>query len=130
MFQQLLTEIIKKLSEHIKKNSALKVIEECIDEIELHSVLRDRIFHSDEKTKEFIDKIRVKFVVEKEIEKLEISETEFGEFLYDCLKKNSEIKNSKTKIISHYFSNEKDLIIKIQMKNKKDTQFRVLVVKT
>jgi len=130
MFQQLLTEIIKKLSEDIKKNSALKVIEECIDEIELHSVLRDRIFHSDEKTKEFIDKIRVKFVVEKEIEKLEISENEFGEFLYDCLKKNSEIKNSKTKIISHYFSNEKDLIIKIQMKNKKDTQFRVLVVKT
>jgi hypothetical protein len=46
------------------------------------------------------------------------------------LEKSSKIKNSKFKITNFYFSNEKDLIIKINLENKKETQFRILTIKT
>lgn len=130
MYNLILSEVIKELEEKIKKDPSLSSIQHCLDEVELHSVLRDRIFHSDFKTKEFIDKIRMKFAVEGKSEPQECSEGEFIELLYQCLEKSSKIKNSKFKITNFYFSNEKDLIIKINLENKKETQFRILTVKT
>ena len=62
-------------------------------------------------------------------EQSELSESEFSEFLYDCLEKSSKLKNSKFKITNHYFSTEKDLLIKIKMNDKKETQFRILNIK-
>lgn len=131
IFKEFLIEVKKEILEMGQDEQFSKNIEKCIDEGELESILRDRVFHSDSKTKEFLDKIRKKISKEESdiSEQPELSESEFSEFLYDCLEKSSKLKNSKFKITNHYFSTEKDLVIKIQMNDKKETQFRILNIK-
>ena len=131
IFKEFLIEVKKEILEMGQDEQFCKNIENCINEIELESILRDRVFHSDDKTQKFLDKIRKKISKEESdiSEQPELSENEFSEFLYDCLEKSSKLKNSKFKITNHYFSTEKDLVIKIQMNDKKETQFRILNIK-
>lgn len=130
MFQQILAEILKELAEDIKKDPSLATVARCVDENELHSFLRDRVFRTDARTKDFIDLIRARFTSPAKLAAAEMTETEFGELIHDCLEKVAKAKNANFKIIHHYFSPEKDLVVTLKMNDKEQARFRVLTVKT
>lgn len=130
MLQQILPEILKELAADIKKEPTLKNLAHCIDENELHSFLRDRLFRTDARTKEFIDKIRARFALPTQLAAAEMSESEFCELLFDCLEKASKAKNSKFSLLHYYFSPERDLVATVKVEGKNSAQFRVLTVKT
>lgn len=130
MFQQILTEILKELAEDIKKDTSLATVARCVDENELHSFLRDRLFRTDARTKEFTDRITTRFTSPAKLAAADLTETEFGQLIFSCLEKALKVKNSNFKIIEHYFSPEKDLVITLKMDDKEQARFRVLTVKT
>ena len=76
IFKEFLIEVKKEILEMGQDEQFCKNIENCINEIELESILRDRVFHSDSKTKEFLDKIRKKISKEDAKNSLDV--------LYNC----------------------------------------------
>lgn len=130
MFNLLLSEVLRELTEDIQKDPSLKTLSECQDESDLHSVLRDRLFRTDARTREFLDKLKHRFASPEKIAAQELTESEFGQLLCDSLEKAAKTKNSKLEVLHHYFSPEHDLIVKVKAGDKKEARFRVLVVKT
>lgn len=130
MFQQILAEILKELAEDIKKDPSLATVARCVDENELHSFLRDRLFRTDARTKEFTDRIAARFISPVKLAAAEMSECEFGELIFDALEKAAKSKNSDFKLIHHYFSPERDLVVTLKKNDKEQAIFRVLTVKT
>jgi hypothetical protein len=131
---KLLVEKIKiELSDKIfiSKDSTLGLISQIESYPSLVSFLRDRIFHNDKKVDEFLDAIKAKYDTKISIQKKsELSEAEFTEFMQKALEKAFKEKSSKFKFVSHYFSTEKDLVIKIADINGFESVYRVMTIKT
>lgn len=124
--------VLAELAPQIAKDPTLKLLSESIDETELYSCLRDRIFRTDVKTKTFLDKIKEKLAPSPaaNVPTKPLSEAEFTELLFESISETFNDKKSAFKILGHYFSPERDLFIKIQDVNKVESHFRVLTVKT
>lgn len=124
--------ILIELAPQIAKDPTLKLLSEAVDETELYSCLRDRVFRTDTKTKAFLDRIKGKLAPPPvaNVPTRPLSEAVFTELLFKSISETFNNKKSVFKIIGHYFSPERDLFIKIQDVNKVESHFRVLTVKT
>jgi len=119
------------LAENISKDPALGLISQVESYPSLVSFLRDRIFHNDKKVDDFIENVKVKYATKTtSVKKTELTEAEFTEFLQKSLEKSFKEKSSKFKFVSHYFSTEKDLVIKISDTNGFESVYRVMTIKT
>lgn len=124
--------ILAELAPQIAKDPTLKLLDQSVDETELYSCLRDRVFRTDVKTKAFLDRIKLKLTPPPvaNVPTKPLTEAEFTELLFESLSELFSNKKSAFKIIGYYFSPERDLFIKIQDINKIESHFRVLAVKT
>ena len=131
-FPILISLVLKELtsSGHLEKDPPLKTLEKAADKEEIYSVLRDRVFRTDAKTKEFFEYIDKQLVEQKLMPRTEVSESQFADIMLESFKKSLAAKNSDYKLEIHYFSPEKDLNIRISDKYGFETQFRILVIKT
>lgn len=125
-FKELLENVIKNLG-NLHKGDVVNV-KHSVNEKELFSFLREKIFKTDAKTKDFI--LKCTTVKEKPIEKKEISEPEFCKFIFEALNEKLARSDSKFKYVSHYFSPEVDLAITISDSSNFRSTFRVLNIKT
>ena len=128
---KLIEQIKMELSKEIKEDPSIGLLVRSESEESLFSFLREKIFRTDVKTHDFINGVKNKHVaVDVKIEKNELSESEFGSFLHKSLEKSFKEKGSKFKLKHHYFSPEKDLVIRISDEHGFDSVYRILVVKT
>lgn len=132
-FKKLLELVLIKLKDNVESDPSLKGLSQSVNETELRSVLRDRIFRTDDKTNEFIlsitccqDANSTKSVPKR----TEMSEQIFSEFLFDSIKKNLSDKKSKFKLVSHYFTTEKDIVVKISDSNDYVSEYRIMTIKS
>lgn len=119
-----------KLTKEISKDPTLEKIDHAESREALVSILRDRVFHDDKKVDAFLNSIEAEEPVLEKTKKTELSESEFTEFLQKVLEKGFKEKSSKFKFVSHYFSTEKDLVVKIADSNGFESVYRVMTVKT
>jgi len=132
-FKELLAAVLLALKHEIEANESLKTLKHCLSEDDLRSSLRDRLFRTDDKTNDFILSIVVKHGKSGEIvipKRTELTQSEFTDLIFTALNKTLKEKSSKFKYVSHYFSPEHDLSIKVSDVNGFETNYRVLVVKT
>jgi hypothetical protein len=125
--------VIDKVKELLKTELAKDPKSYNIDRVEnfvdLTSVLRDRVFHSDAKTEKFLKSILDSEVVVLKPKKTELTEAEFGELILKSLEKSLKEKSCKFKYAKHYFSTEKDLVITILDQNDFESVYRVMTIK-
>lgn len=119
-----------KLTKEISKDPTLEKIDQSESREALVSILRDRVFHDDKKVDAFLNSIEAEEPVLEKTKKTELSESEFTEFLQKALEKGFKEKFSKFKFVSHYFSTEKDLVVKIADSNGFESVYRVMTIKT
>lgn len=123
--------LIKKVLENLGAShaaDAAKVVN-AVDETEVYSFLREKIFRSDAKTKAFLERCKKDDEVGPPARQ-QLTEAEFCELIFESLEKNLKAGGSKFKYSSHYFSTEKDLSITIADKNGFLSTYRVLAIKT
>lgn len=128
--KKLVEKVKLKLTKEISNDPTLEKLVHSDNRNELVSILRDRVFHDDAKVEEFLKEIETSEPVLQKPKKSELSEAEFTEFLQKSLEKGFRDKSSKFKFVSHYFSTEKDLVIKIADSNGFESVYRVMTVKT
>lgn len=126
----LATKVKLKLTKEISKDPTLEKIDQSETREALVSILRDRVFHDDKKVDTFLSAIEAEEPSTEKPKKTELSEAEFTEFLQKALEKGFKDKSSKFKFVNHYFSTEKDLVIKIADTNGFESVYRVMTVKT
>jgi hypothetical protein len=128
---QLVEKIVVELKSEIKKNPSLELVTRSNDEECVFSFLRENLFKDDNKTKDFILFIKEKYGKGGTVfKKKELMESELCELIHRSLKSSFGEKNSEFKLVHHYFSPEKDLVIKIADKNGFESVYRVLTIKT
>ena len=123
--------LIKKVLENLEASQAAdaaKVVN-SIDEAEVYSFLREKVFKTDVKTKAFLEKCKKEDVAGPPV-KQELSEPEFCELIFESLDKHLKSGGSTFKYSSHYFSVEKDLAFTIADKNGFLSTYRILAIKT
>lgn len=123
--------LVKKVLENLGAShaaDAAKVVN-AVDEAEVYSFLREKVFKTDAKTKAFLEKCKKQDEVGLP-SKQELTESEFCELIFESLEKNLKAGGSAFKYSSHYFSVEKDLAITIADKNGFLSTYRVLAIKT
>lgn len=128
--KSLVTKVKLKLSKEILKDPTLEKLIYVESREALASILRDRVFHDDKKVDTFLTTIEAEEISVQNPKKTELSEAEFTEFLHKSLEKGFKDKSSKFKFVSHYFSTEKDLVIKIADANGFESVYRVMTIKT
>ena len=123
--------LIKKVLENLGTSQAAEAakIVNAVDEAEVYSFLREKVFKTDVKTKTFLEKCKKEDEVGLPA-KQELTESEFCELIFESLEKNLKAGGSKFKYSSHYFSSEKDLAITISDKNGFLSTYRILAIKT
>lgn len=128
---QLIEKIIIELKSEIKKNPGLELVTRSNNEECVFSFLRENLFKDDKKTNDFICSIREKYGKGGiSLKKKELTESELCEMIHRSLKSSFNEKNSEFKLVHHYFSPEKDLVIKIADKNGFESVYRVITIKT
>jgi len=128
--KKLVIEVRNRLSKEIVKDPTLEKIIHVESRTELISVLRDRVFHNDKKVDDFLFSIEESEPEIKPLKKSELTETEFSVVLQKSLEKTFKEKSSKFKYVSHYFSTEKDLVLKIADGNGFESVYRIITIKT
>ena len=123
--------LIKKVLENLGTRQAAEAakVVNAVDEAEVYSFLREKVFKTDVKTKAFLEKCKKEDEVGSPI-KQELTESEFCELIFESLEKHLTAEGSKFKYSSHYFSSEKDLAITISDKNGFLSTYRILAIKT
>ena len=124
-------DLVKKVLENLGTShaaDAAKVVN-AVDEAEVYSFLREKVFKTDVKTKAFLEKCKKEGEVGSPA-KQELAESEFCELIFESLDKHLKSGGSTFKYSSHYFSAEKDLAITIADKNGFLSTYRVLAIKT
>jgi hypothetical protein len=128
---ELLEKIVIELESDIKKNPRLELVTKSNNEECVFSFLRENLFRNDKKTNDFIKSVKQKYEIrETVLKKKELTESEFCELIHRSLKSSLGEKSSDFKFVSHYFSPEKDLVVKISDKNGFESVYRVLTIKT
>lgn len=123
--------LIKKVLENLEPSQAADAakVTNAINEAEVYSFLREKVFKTDVKTKAFLEKCKKEDEAGSPV-KQELGESEFCELIFESLKKHLMAAGSKFKYSSHYFSAEKDLAITIADKNGFLSTYRILAIKT
>ena len=128
---ELLEKIVIELKSEIEKNPLLGLVSKSDNEECVFSFLRENLFKTDKKTNNFINSVKEKYkTIEIVLKKKELTESEFCELILRSVKSTLGENNSEFKFVSHYFSPEKDLVIKISDKNGFESVYRVLTIKT
>ena len=128
-FKLLVEKVAEKLGARIQQGN-LKNLVQSHDEQELFSFLRENLFKSDEKTENFLTEIKLENQSAKtSVPVREVSEKEFIEHIYKSIENYMSNENCKLSPIFHYFSPERDLVIRMVGDNKFG-EFRVIAVKT
>lgn len=123
--------LVKKVLENLGAShaaDAAKVVN-AVDEAEVYSFLREKVFKTDVKTKAFLEKCKKEDEVGSPV-KQELTESEFCQLIFESLEKNLKAGGSTFKYSSHYFSVEKDLAFTIADKNGFLSTYRILAIKT
>lgn len=123
--------LIKKVLENLEPSQAADAakVANAINEAEVYSFLREKVFKTDVKTKAFFEKCKKEDEAGPLI-KQELTEVEFCELIFESLEKHLTAGGSKFKYFSHYFSVEKDLAFTIADKNGFLSTYRILAIKT
>ena len=128
---KLIENITIELKKEIKKNPSLELVKRSDTEECIVSFLRENLFKDDKKTSDFISSVKEKYTtVSISKKKKELTEAELCELIHRSLKVSLEDKNSEFSFVSHYFSPEKDLVIKVADKNGFESVYRVITIKT
>lgn len=129
--KQLIDKILSEITESIKSDPSLAAISKSDTEEDVYSMLRDRIFRTDAKTKKFLDGIKALFAAPTAaIAAKALSEADFSQILYESLDKFLAKKDSNLKLAHYYFSPEQDLVVSLADNNGNRSDFRILVIKT
>ena len=123
--------VVAELKKEIKKNPSLELVKRAATEEEVVSFIRENVFKDDKKTSDFMEMVKKKYDQSPAIlKKKELTESELCELIHNSLVASLREKTSEFKFVSHYFSPEKDLVIKISDRNGFESVYRIITIKT
>lgn len=126
-----LKELLKKVAERLTEMNfpeVAKNVVHAVNEAELISYIRVHVFHDDEKTEEFVKKIKGPDL-KLNLERKELSERAVVDTIRTSLSVHFEKEKTNFKFQKDRISPEEDLVFELHNSQNQTTTYRVLVIK-